>query len=90
MGFVEAGSRSANRHFLDAFRRGLHDLKYVEGQSIVIEDRWADGRPERFPSLIAELLRLNVDVLVVASTPGAGAAKKIGTRDTPPPSATGA
>jgi putative tryptophan/tyrosine transport system substrate-binding protein len=77
VGFVEAGSRSANQHFLDAFRQGLRDLKYIEGQSIFVEDRWADGRPERFPELIADLIRLQVDVLVVASTPGADAAKKI-------------
>jgi len=77
VGFLEAGSRSANQHFLDAFRQGLRDLRYVEGQTIFIEDRWADGRPDRFPELIADLIRLKVDVLVVASTPGADAAKKI-------------
>ena len=77
IGFVEAGSRSANQHFLDAFRQGLRDLRYIEGQTIFIEDRWADGRPDRFPELIADLIRLKVDVLVVASTPGADAAKKI-------------
>ena len=77
VGFVEAGSRSANQHFLDAFRQGLRDLKYIEGQTIFIEDRWADGRPDRFSELIADLIRLQVDVLVVASTPGADAAKKI-------------
>src|SRR5690348_15905509 len=77
VGFVEAGSRSANQHFLDAFRQGLRDLRYVEGQTIVIEDRWADGRPDRFPELIAELIRLKVDVLVVASTSGAITARKI-------------
>jgi putative ABC transport system substrate-binding protein len=76
VGFVEAGSLSANRHFLDAFRQGLRELGYVEGQNIVIEDRWADGRSERFPALIAELIRLRVDVIVPASTAGALAAKK--------------
>src|ERR1700730_6387921 len=44
IGFLEAGSFSANRHFLDAFRQGLRELGYIEGQQIVIEDRWADGR----------------------------------------------
>jgi putative ABC transport system substrate-binding protein len=76
VGFVEAGSLSANRHFLDAFRQGLRELGYVEGQNIVIEDRWADGRSERFPALIAELIRLRVDVIVPASGAGALAAKK--------------
>src|SRR5260370_15098485 len=77
IGFVEAGSRSANQHFLDAFRQGLRDVRYIEGQTIFSEDRWADGRPDRFPELIADLIRLKVDVLVVASTPGADAAKKV-------------
>ena len=76
IGFVEAGSRSANQHLLDAFRNGLRDLRYIDGQNIIIEDRWADGRADRFPELISELIRLNVDVLVVASTPGATVAKR--------------
>ena len=76
VGWIEAGSRSANQHFLDAFRQGLRDLQYVEGQNIVIEDRWADGRAERFPELLAELIGSKVDVIVVASTPGASAAKR--------------
>ncbi len=76
IGFVEAGSRSANRHFLDAFRQGLRELGYVDRENIVIEDRWADGQSERFPALIAELIRLKVNVIVPASSPGALAAKK--------------
>ena len=77
VGFIEAGSRSANQHFLDAFRQGLSDLQYVDGQNIAIEDRWADGRNDRFPELIIELIRLKVEVLVVASTPGANIAKQM-------------
>ena len=69
IGFIEAGALSANRHFLEAFRQGLRDLDYAEGRNIVVEDRWADGRIERFPALLDELIRLRVDVIVVASTP---------------------
>jgi putative tryptophan/tyrosine transport system substrate-binding protein len=76
IGFVEAGSASVNRHFADAFRRGLRELGYVEGQSIVIEERWAEGRNERFPDFLAELLRLKVDVIVQASGVGAVAASR--------------
>ena len=76
IGYVEAGSKSANQHLLEAFRRGLRDLQYVEGQTVLIEDRWADGQADRFPTLIAELIGLKVDVLVVSSTPGAAAAKQ--------------
>jgi putative tryptophan/tyrosine transport system substrate-binding protein len=49
IGFLEAGSSSVNRHFLDAFRQGLRELGYVGGQQIAIEGRWADGRSDRFP-----------------------------------------
>jgi putative ABC transport system substrate-binding protein len=49
---------------VDAFRRGLRDLGYIEGQTIAIESRWAEGRPERLPLLVAELVQLNVDVIV--------------------------
>jgi putative ABC transport system substrate-binding protein len=47
----------------------------VEGQTIALEVRWAEGRNERFPELVAEMVRLKVDVMVVVSTPGALAAK---------------
>jgi len=59
-----------------AFRQGLRDLGYVEGRSVVIEARYAEGRPETFPDLLADLLELKVDVVVVGTTVGALAAKK--------------
>jgi len=76
IGFLEAGSRSVNQHFADAFREGLRELGYTEGQNVRIEERWADGRPERFPDLVTDLLKLRVDVIVAASNLGAMAAKK--------------
>jgi len=76
IGFVEAGSASVNRHFAEAFRQGLKELGYVERESFVIEERWADGNSERFPDLLADVLRSGVDVIVQASTLGAVAAKK--------------
>ncbi len=82
IGFLEAGSSSANRHFLDAFRQGLRELGYTEGQQVVIEDRWADGRSEQFPGLVAQLVGLRPDVIVVSSTPGARAVN-VGTRTIP-------
>jgi ABC-type uncharacterized transport system substrate-binding protein len=60
----------------DAFRQGLRTLGYVEGKNVVIEMRFAEGRQERLPELIAEVLRLKVDVLVVGSTLGVLAARK--------------
>src|SRR5437867_6770388 len=58
-----------------AFRQGLRELNYVEGQNLIIDFRWAEGRYERFPALLAEAIRLNPDVIVTAGTPGALAAK---------------
>ena len=59
----------------DAFRRGLGELGYSEGRDLEIVMRFAEGRPERLPGLIEEVIRLKVDVLVVGSTIGARAAK---------------
>jgi putative ABC transport system substrate-binding protein len=58
-----------------AFRQGLRELNYVEGQNFILDFRWAEGRYERFPALLAEAIRLNPDVIVTAGTPGALAAK---------------
>jgi len=77
IGFLEAGSSSANSHFLDAFRKGLNELGYEEGRNVAIDVRWADGRAERFAPLLAELEALHADVIVVASSLGAVAAHKL-------------
>jgi len=58
-----------------AIREGLRELGYVEGRTIALEIRWAEGRYERLPALLAELVQLKVDILVVPTTPGALAAK---------------
>src|SRR5262245_37898532 len=60
---------------LAAFRQGLRELGYVEGQTIVLEVRWAEGRFERLPELVAELVGLKVDVLVAGGNPAILAAK---------------
>ena len=56
---------------LAAFRGALRDHGYVEGASLLLEGRWADGRPERLPQLAKELVDLRVDVIVVATEPAA-------------------
>ncbi len=58
-----------------AFVQGLRELGWVEGQNIVIEDRWAEGQTSRYPGLAADLVRLKVDVIVTVSWPAAVAAK---------------
>jgi putative tryptophan/tyrosine transport system substrate-binding protein len=67
------GYLATNRtpHFQEAFRQGLRDLGYVEGRNLVIEDRNAEGKPERLPALAAELVALKVDVIVASGTPAA-------------------
>jgi putative ABC transport system substrate-binding protein len=61
---------------LEAFRQGLRDLGYVEGQNIVIEWRSADGKVERMPEVVTELLRLNVDVIVTGGPAATRPAKE--------------
>jgi hypothetical protein len=56
-------SASANRYH-DALRQGLRDFGYVEGQNLVIEYRWAEGRDERYPGMAADLVGRKVDVIV--------------------------
>jgi putative ABC transport system substrate-binding protein len=80
VGFVAPQGRSLP--LFDAFRQGLADVGYVEGQNIVIEPRFAEGHYERFPDIFAELLRLKVDVLVVTGAVTVRAAQKAAT-DTP-------
>ena len=64
IGFLSS-SLAARPHSRDAFRQGLRDLGYVEGRNVVIEYRDAEGKPERLPALAAELVALNVDVILV-------------------------
>ena len=76
IGIVVNGSRTALSAQDDAFRRSLRDLGWIDGKNITIEYRWAEGNPERLPALVAELVQLNVDVLVVSGTPAIRAAQK--------------
>ena len=64
----------------EAFRAGLRDLGYLEGRDFVIEYRWADNNYDRLPTLLADLVRLNVDVIVTHGTPGSLAAKNATTK----------
>jgi len=76
IGFL--GSASADEYAirLDAFRQGLKEAGYVEGQNVAIEYRWADGHNDRLPELAGELVRRQVGVLVAGGgTPSTMAAK---------------
>jgi ABC-type uncharacterized transport system substrate-binding protein len=72
IGYQSAGS-SGERE--EAFRQGLRELGYVEGQNIVIEWRFAQGKPDQIPRNTAELVRLNVDVIVTGGSTDTRAAK---------------
>jgi putative tryptophan/tyrosine transport system substrate-binding protein len=61
---------------VEAFRKGLRELGYVDGKSINIEFRYADGRTERLPGLAAELVHLKVDIIIAPGTPAVQAAKQ--------------
>ena len=75
IGILEAIPASRNAANLDALRKGLRDLGYVEGRNLVIEYRSADGVAERFPELASELVRRRVDLIVTRGTPAARAAR---------------
>lgn len=77
IGYLASGSGSgaANPRPLEALRRGLRELGWVEGRNIVIVYRYAEGQSDRLPALADELVRLKVDVIVASPTPAALAAK---------------
>jgi putative tryptophan/tyrosine transport system substrate-binding protein len=75
VGFLGAESASTNQHFFDAFRQGMREHGYIDGKNVTFVERWAEGRSERFPELVGELLSLNVDVILAVSVPAALAAK---------------
>jgi ABC-type uncharacterized transport system substrate-binding protein len=69
-------SRTPSPHNLEAFRRGLRALGYIEGKNIIAEYRYAEGRFERLPALAEELVRLNVEIIVVTNSAVARGATK--------------
>src|SRR4051794_40096389 len=74
LGVVSNGSASGSATQIEAFRRGLHELGYVAGQTIAIEERYADGKEAGLPALVAELMSLKVDIIFTTGTPTAQAA----------------
>jgi putative ABC transport system substrate-binding protein len=64
IGFLNVGTPATSPARQEVFRQGLRDLGYVEGKNIVIEWRYAEGKPDRLPAIAADLVRLKVDVIV--------------------------
>ena len=76
IGFLGGTSYAAYWRLVDALRMGLRQLGYEEGKNIITEYRWAEGRYDRLTELAAELVNLNVNVIVAPGTPSAQAAKQ--------------
>src|SRR3974390_1562042 len=74
IGLLSPFTRSDTEAWHQAFREGLRDLGWVEGENIKIEYRYADGIADRLPKLAADLVSRNVAIIVVAVTPDAMAA----------------
>ena len=76
IGFLASASPSVVSGRIEAFQQGLRELGYVEGKNIVIESRYAEGKLDRLPALVAELVRLKVEILVSAGPIPTRAAKE--------------
>jgi putative ABC transport system substrate-binding protein len=75
VGFLNGASAEGYAKFASEFRRGLHEMGFVEGQNVVVEYHWANGEYKRLPEMAAELARRPVTVIAATSTPAALAAK---------------
>jgi putative ABC transport system substrate-binding protein len=76
IGFLGAGTSSSHGQWAAAFVQRLHELGWIEGRTIAIEYRWAEGRTERFDEIAAEFVRRKVDVIVTSATAAIVAAKQ--------------
>ncbi len=76
IGYIQTATPDEQEPLTKAFDEGLRELGYVEGRNIVVERRFAWGKQERLPDLAAELVRLNVDVIVTGANPVIAAVKQ--------------
>jgi putative tryptophan/tyrosine transport system substrate-binding protein len=76
IGFLGANNATFERASIDAFVQRLRELGWIENRTVTIEYRWAEGRDERFAAIVAEFIRLKVDVILTYATPSSIAAKK--------------
>ena len=83
IGFLHVGSAESSAYRVAAFRRGLNETGYFEGQNVAVEYHWAEGRYDRIPELAAELVRRQVSVIVTLGNPVAANAAKAATSTIP-------
>jgi len=76
IGYLDQGRAAGDRPYVEALRQGLHDLGWIEGKDIRLEERFADGDTDKLPALARELVDAKVDLIATWSTPAALAAKK--------------
>src|SRR3954468_14281532 len=83
IGFLNSGSPNERAHLVEAFRTGLKEGGYVDGNNVAIEYRWAEGKPELLPKLAAELVERKVAVIVATGGVGPASAAKSATKSIP-------
>jgi putative ABC transport system substrate-binding protein len=83
IGYLSVGSPGVAKPFLAAFHQGLSETGYVEGQSVAIEYRWAEGHYDRLPALAADLVARKVDLIMASGGPGPALAAKRATATIP-------
>ena len=76
IGWLSGGDSTSSRSQVEGFRQGLRGLGYVEGQNILLDYRWAEGKSDRYPVLVGELVHLGADVIVTWGTQATLAAKR--------------